>query len=859
MNAVRGTPSDAEASARESHAAGVAATAGGRPDVGGRDLRTGLRLLGWTAGRTGDVQPPARLGSEQDALAARLLISLAHAEAEQGRGSLGFRLLDLAETVVDPPDEGVLLQQRGLLLLRAGRLDEALGYLNRAEPKLAAFGHDVILARTLLNRAALNLYTGRVRVSRQDAAKCADLAGSLSLPLLAGKAAHNAGYCDLLNGDIPAALAGFATAEQLYTQHGPGFLPVLAAAKARALLAAGLATEAGRLLDTAIADFGRQRLGHDVAEAELWRAHAALESGDLAAARLWSATAQRHFRKRGNPAWTAIAGLMRLRAEFPALVLAGRSAATYVQRANQVGANLRQAGLARDAEMADLLAIRALAASGRVDQATARLSSVRRTRAALDTMLMRRITRAELAERSGRRGAAFAEIRAGLAALHVHRGTLGSPDLQVGAASLGRELAFAGLDLALADGSPRLVFAWSERSRAQAFRIPPVRPPEDPELSESLAELRQLRNLMRTAELEGRREPGLLNRCVELERTVREARWRLRGPGASKPVVGTGPVLEELAKSDRLMLCYLVQRGRVYALVVRSTGIRLHGLGDHALAEEATHRLLADLDALAGRRLPERLATVIRGSIQRQLEVLTEHLVAGLRTEIGDADLVVVPTQALSSLPWSLLPDFHGRAVTVSASASAWYSAATAATPPPSRPPLLVAGPDIANAEAEIEQIGKVYPGSLLLSGERATVSATLRAIDGTPTAHLAAHGHHEPESALFSRLDLADGPLMAYDIHGLRRPPRHVTLSACDVGRTTVSAGDEILGFTAALLYGGTSSVVASVARVTHEVAVAVMSTYHRAVASGTSPARALASATAQQPLASFVCFGAG
>ncbi|GAA5010798.1 CHAT domain-containing protein [Actinopolymorpha pittospori] len=874
------TPADTstvEDRARALQAAGVEATAGGRPDVGTRTLRSGLRLLGWSAAGSGDVHPPTELDSDphRNALAARLLISLAHAEAEQGHGPLGFGLLDLAATVVAPAEEGILLQQRGLLLLRAGHLEEALTFLNRAEPSLSAHGQHVVLARTLLNRAALHLYTGRIRASRQDSAACAELAASLDLPLLAGKATHNAGYCDLLTGDIPTALAAFNTAERRYAQHGPGFLPVVVAAKARTLLAAGLATEAGRMLETAIADFARQHLTRDVAEAELWRAQAALEAGDLPAARRWALTAERHFRRRGDQAFTARAVLMRLRAEFPTT----RSSARFVTRAQRAGDQLRQAGLARDAEMADLLGIRALVAAGHLEDAHARMARQRRPRAPLDAILMRRLARSELALRGGHRASAYIELRAGLAALHLHRSTLGSPDLQAGAAALGSELAAAGLGMAIEDATPRLVFAWSERARAQAFRIPPVRPPQDPELSETLAELRQVRHLMRTAELEGRKEPGLSARSGELERVLREAHWRLRGPGASKPVVAIRDVLSELTNTGltntgltktgltnsgahRVMVCFVSRQGRLYGVVVGASGVRLCPLGDRAAAEEATHRLLADLDALAGRMLPARLEEVIRGSLDRQLDILTDHLLTGLRGELGDADVVIVPTRALSSLPWGMLPDLRGRAVTVAASASVWHTATTAARTPdpsPTRPPLLVAGPDVPNAAAEVAEIATVHPRSARLTGDAATVAATLAAIDGAPTAHLAAHGHHEPESALFSRLELVDGPLMAYDIHGLRRPPRHVTLSACDVGRTTVSTGDEILGFTAALLYGGTSSVVASVARVAHDAAVEVMCGYHRAVAAGVSPARALATAATAAPLAPFVCFGAG
>jgi CHAT domain-containing protein len=99
----------------------------------------------------------------------------------------------------------------------------------------------------------------------------------------------------------------------------------------------------------------------------------------------------------------------------------------------------------------------------------------------------------------------------------------------------------------------------------------------------------------------------------------------------------------------------------------------------------------------------------------------------------------------------------------------------------------------------------------------------------------------------------------MAYDIEQLTTAPRQITLSACDVGRAVVRPGDEILGFTAALLYAGAESVVSSVAQVSHPAAVAVMTHYHHAIAAGVSPARALADASSADPLAPFVCFGAG
>src|SRR5260370_22963569 len=102
----------------------------------------------------------------------------------------------------------------------------------------------------------------------------------------------------------------------------------------------------------------------------------------------------------------------------------------------------------------------------------------------------------------------------------------------------------------------------------------------------------------------------------------------------------------------------------------------------------------------------------------------------------------------------------------------------------------------------EIVEIAKVYPGSRAWFAKAATVDATLHALDGAPIAHLAAHGHHDRENVLFSRLDLADGPLMAYDIQRLTAAPRQVIPSAFHLGRAIVRPARQLLGFTPARLH---------------------------------------------------------
>jgi CHAT domain-containing protein len=85
------------------------------------------------------------------------------------------------------------------------------------------------------------------------------------------------------------------------------------------------------------------------------------------------------------------------------------------------------------------------------------------------------------------------------------------------------------------------------------------------------------------------------------------------------------------------------------------------------------------------------------------------------------------------------------------------------------------------------------------------------------------------------------------------------VVLSSCDVGLTDVRPGDETFGMVTALLNAGSATVVASVARVADDAAMAAMVGFHRAVTTGRQPAAALAAALQGEATAAFVCFGAG
>lgn len=131
---------------------------------------------------------------------------------------------------------------------------------------------------------------------------------------------------------------------------------------------------------------------------------------------------------------------------------------------------------------------------------------------------------------------------------------------------------------------------------------------------------------------------------------------------------------------------------------------------------------------------------------------------------------------------------------------------------------LAVAGPDVPGGIDEVTAVAGLHSGASMLVGAAATGEAVLARMPRAGLLHIAAHGHHEPESALFSSVQLFDGPLYGFDIAPSQTLPDHVVLSSCDAGRTDDRPGGEPLGLAAALLRSGVSTVIAGVSRIADE-----------------------------------------
>jgi CHAT domain-containing protein len=303
---------------------------------------------------------------------------------------------------------------------------------------------------------------------------------------------------------------------------------------------------------------------------------------------------------------------------------------------------------------------------------------------------------------------------------------------------------------------------------------------------------------------------------------------------------------------------YLALDGVLHAAVVAEGRVTLHRLGTVAEAENHLAALRHGLRRVAHSSRTAAAAATLVEHKAKQLDALLLH---PLRL---DGPLVIVPTGTLHALPWPALPSLTGRPVCVAPSATLWHRAATAPAAALAGRAVFVAGPGLPHAAAEVTALARATPGARRFTRRSADVESVLGALDGAGLAHLAAHGSFRADNPLFSALRLIDGPLTVYDLERLRRPPRHVVLSACDSGLQAIRPGDELLGLAAALLGMGSTSLVAAVVPVPDEATRPLMLRMHRYLRAGARPAEALA--RAQQELvptdpaaAGFVCYGAG
>jgi tetratricopeptide (TPR) repeat protein len=776
---------------------------------------------------------------------ADVLATLGVALGYAGRTADGLAAFDQALLRCDGAQAGRVRLRRGIVLWTLGRYAAALDDVRQAQAALRHSGDNIWNARALHNRALLHLATGSVRRADADFAAAGRSFEEAGQDLEASYAVLNRATVAFMSGDLPAALS---LLDETARRVRPLGVPVTAVSidRCAVLLAAGLADDALAQAAAAVSEIERIR-GRSTKKAELllMAADCALAAGQPPAALDWAGAAYRLSRSQRSAWWEARAAGTLAHAKHAA----GMVSARLLREADQAAAQLEAVGSA-DAARAHLLAGRVALQLGRRADADRHLLAAARGRHRGPALARASgwLSEALRAEAAGQARQVLGACRSGLAVLDEHRFTLGASELRAQATAHGTELAALGQRQAALARRPRLLLTWSERWRATALAVPPVRPLADAELNENLAALRDVMN--RLGELRRQHQPGATGRTerqLTLEREQRRLedavrRRALHAPGGAAPgrtAISVPELLDELGEGQLAEIVDI--DGVLHVLVCGAGTVRRFTAGRAADAERA-----GDFSRFALRRLARsRPGDDLSGALAILKSVgprLQDALLGPAARHLGDRPLVVVPPGRLHTIPWGLLPALRDCAVTIAPSAAAWIRARRA-RPPGRRRVVLVRGPGLVTDGAEVPAVAGLYDDVTMLAGGNATSENVPRELDGAWLAHIAAHGVFRADSPLFSSLRLHDGPLTVYDFEQLRSAPYWMILSSCDSAAGAPAGADELLGLVSSLLPLGTAGIVAAIAPLNDQAVVPVMVGLHRQLRKGGTLAESLSS----------------
>jgi tetratricopeptide (TPR) repeat protein len=804
-------------------------------------------------------------------LIARSWMGLAQADlACTGDLSAAFELLDraldaalLLDGIERRRIEAVTDGQRGLLLLWvAGEPAEAVRLFDRVLA-VSDSGAPRDLAITHLNKAIALSDLGDVDGALADnfeAVRHAEAAGS---PMLVAFARHNSGYYLSMLGDAPAALAEMAAARELVPDQDDG-IPMLG--RAEVLYGVGLLDEAEALLEEAIPQLLAAGRRTDHAIAEYVRARCLLALLRFEEASVLAARARTHFTAAGYEQWAVLSRVLQLEAAL-APVRRGMHTPTRTEirrRARQALAAARDGDAAgpvlgqHPGHAARLVAAQWFLLVNDLDAARHTLQDLPRglTRAPLTMRIQHYTVQAELAFAADDRARGLRAVRSGLNLLADHRSRLGAVESVTAAAAHGVELTRIDVAAAARTGRPANLFEALERGRATFAGVGRVTPPDDPEAAALLSEARGL--LARARELpadQAKEREQLTRRAHRVQDEVRERSWRHAGNagGVQRPVAARElrQVLAQRPDGNAVVANFAVLDGMLRCVRVDAQSVTTIEFGPAEDVTERVRRLGADFTMAANDFIPAPLRAAAGASLERNLKALDTILLAPLR---ADGDLYVVAREPLLSVPWTALPSRSGLRTAVNSYVA---RGRTHARPTGERRLLAAAGPGVTHGTAEAHAVGRQWPGATVLTGDDAVTEQVRTALATHDVVHLATHGQHDADNPLFASIDLADGPLFAHELDGTPLPGSVVILSSCEVGGSTQVLGGEVLGLTSVLLRLGARAVIASVAKLSDELAARVMPRLHAHLRETDDPEAALAAALMDvaQPVP-LVCF---
>ncbi|MCV2489841.1 CHAT domain-containing protein [Geodermatophilus sp. YIM 151500] len=803
-------------------------------------LVVALRAVAWAARARRHNGQALRLLDEAIRLARRagmsqrlteLLVTRAATVLELGRVAAAVRDLDRAAIGGGRPAPEIEFM-RAVLLHNLGRLEPAATAYRRvlADPS-ASLDNQGSAANNLALVAAAQ---GRFDESLRYLTRADQLAATVG-PSLYAFAAHNRGLVLAQSGRLAEGLAELDRSTQLFAQTdvplGEYYME-----HADVLTELRLLPEARELARRAVAELDAQGVLLLAAEARLTLAQTVMLTGDARAARAAATEAEALFRRQRRTAWAARASVL----VAQAALADGTADVDLLRRASRAAGVLDRSGMPSVAAAAHLTAGELAERLGRPSIAQ-RCFGAAHDRSRQGPVLVRvrgRLAAARAERLAGRDDAVLRHCRAGLADLARHRAALGSTELRALASGHGVQLGRLGFETLLRTGSALRVLGWMERTRAAALLT--VEPPAPDDLQDEFTELR----LVQAELAEARRGTGeepveLRTQQAAVEARIRRSMWRRAGPGGDPaPCCSPGELRRRL--DGRALASFATVDGELVAVVMHGPRSSLVGLGPADAVRSECDSLLFALRRLTR---PGRAATAAaaRAGAEYGLRRLTDLLLRPLDLP-ADAPLVVVPDARTYRVPWSAL---HAGPVCVAPSAALW-ARTRVSEPGGAGHVVLVAGPRLPGAVAEVAAVRALYDRPTVLAAEAATVAATTEALAGAGLAHLACHGRLRSDNPTFSALELADGLLTVHELDRRSIAPARVVLAACDSAADVTYAGDELLGFVSALLARGTAGIVASMIAVGDLESVGLMAQLHHGLLAGRSMAEALHAARA-------------
>jgi CHAT domain-containing protein len=391
---------------------------------------------------------------------------------------------------------------------------------------------------------------------------------------------------------------------------------------------------------------------------------------------------------------------------------------------------------------------------------------------------------------------------------------------------------------------------------------------EDKEVLERVAVLRSEKNALENSLKEqlsvpedSRDEEEVEVTRQEREKRMREYREFLRSLFLEHPelagLISVHPkqlrLKQKRLEQGEAILEYLCGEEHVYIFLVTPDELEVR------VVELPRARLQERILLLLRAVRDDALGIAEQGALEQQSHELYELLLNPLWSHLeGVQTLGILPNGPLHYLPFQMLvTDPDGPTFLVDEMACLNMCEESFLAPPEKssavRKLLLLGNPDgtLGNAEMEVQNIAKIFPGSEVHVGSQATKDKLYPEGLEFQGLHIATHGVFDHEDAARSYLSLAPagsenesrltvGEIWGMDLEGFEL----VTLSACLTGLGEENPGDDLISLENAFLYAGARSVIASLWSVDDKATDTLMRRFYLRLREGKGPAQALRAA---------------